>query len=71
MAAVAGPSDEGGELPDLGLMQTAGMQRVVEHDDEQLNRPPGTIDRGKQRLTVSVTVVATKRLSLALSDGPA
>jgi hypothetical protein len=40
MAAVAGPGDEGSELPDLRLTQSAGVERVVEHDDEQLNRTP-------------------------------
>jgi hypothetical protein len=70
MAAVGGPCHKGGELPDLGLAHTAGMQRVVEHDDKQLNRAPGTVDDGEQRLAVSVIVVASKHLTLALCDRP-
>jgi hypothetical protein len=71
IAAVRGPCHEGGELPDLGLTQAAGIQRVVEHDDEQLNRTARTVDGGEHSFSGAVAVVVSKRLTLALRDRPA
>lgn len=47
------------------------MERVVEHDDEQLHRAPRTVDDREHRLAVSIVVVAPKRLALASRDRPA
>jgi hypothetical protein len=71
MAPASHPCNEVGELPNLCLAQPTSVQRVVEHDHEQLNRTAGSVDGGEARFSHAVAFVASERMTLVLSDRPA
>ena len=63
--------DEPGQLTHLRLPHRAPVQRVVEHDHEQLNGPALAIQQGEERGPSPGSAVARQRTALVRGNRPA